>query len=81
MVLIAAIGVGIALVQSFLSDTHSLPIVDREWGWMQLEWRPESTWIDRCCRVLGLCWIGWAVIGGIVIPEFYFIMLLRMYGF
>ena len=37
MVLIAAIGVGVALVTSFLSDTHSLPPVDREWGWRQLE--------------------------------------------
>jgi hypothetical protein len=185
MGLIASTAVGIALVTGFLADTHSLPGVDREWGWEQLEglyasvlvlmaltvglalswigrlrrplrlasqspgaiaclvastvliavayhlavnyateqvamdrqsvfwrigywraiiglaptaigvlilsgwnlvavggcWTPEPTWIDRSGRVLGLCWIGWAVIDGVIIPGIYFVIFYRMYGF
>jgi hypothetical protein len=183
MVLIAAVGVGVALIMSFLSDTRSLPSVDRVWGWSQLEWiyasvlmlmaltlglaltwigrlhrpvrlfsqspgaiacllasvvivavayhlavnyatervaadmqnvfwrigywnaiigdppaaigllilavwnllvnsgnwRPEPTWIDRSCRVLGVCWICWAVINGIIMSSIKFFIFCIIY--
>ena len=44
-------------------------------------WRAEPTWIDRCGRALGLCWIGLAVFNGIVIPGISFIILYSMHGF
>lgn len=43
-------------------------------------WKPEPTWIDRTGRTLGLCWIGWAVIGGVVIPAVYFVIFYRIYA-
>jgi len=46
---------------------------------MSGSWRPEPTWIDRSCRVLGVCWIGWAVINGILMSIIQFILLYIMY--
>ncbi len=186
MVLIAAIAFGIALARSFLCATHSLPGVDRAWGWKQLEgidalllmlmpltlslalswithrlhwplrrialspgaiacllaslvlvnltyslavrcttewisstrqgvflgsiefwqavshapptsigllilgvwnllvisgrWRPETTWLGRCGRVVGICWIGWAVFNSIIVPAVCLMILCGMYG-
>ncbi len=31
-------------------------------------WKTERTWIDRWGRVLGVCWVGWAVVNTIVLP-------------
>ena len=39
----------------------------------------QPTWIDRSGRVLGLCWIAWAVINGVVVPAIYFVIFCRMY--
>jgi hypothetical protein len=183
-VLTTAVGVGIAPARSFLSDTHSLPPVDREWGWRQVEfilaaglvlmavtpgltliwiinsahmrvrllslrpgaiacllasvmmiafgyhlfvqyatapatwagpsgfrriefwrallgdpptsigllilsvwnllvfrarWAAEPTWIDSSGRVVGLCWIAWAVLNGIIIPAVFLMVLSGIY--
>ena len=38
-------------------------------------WTAEPTWIDRCGRVLGLWWIGCAMVNGVVYPVAFFIFL------
>ena len=42
-------------------------------------WRPETTWLDRCGRLAGLCWIGWAVFNGIIFPAVCLMILCGMY--
>jgi hypothetical protein len=44
-------------------------------------WKAEPTWLDRVCRMLGVCWIVWAVIESIVITGFQFMHFYRTYGF
>ncbi len=59
MALIAAIAVGIVLVTSFLTDTHSLNGADREWGWAQLEGVYASVLMLMALTVgLALSWVG-----------------------
>jgi hypothetical protein len=31
-------------------------------------WKAEQTWIDRWGRLLGVCWVSWAVMNTIVLP-------------
>jgi hypothetical protein len=59
MVLVAAIAAGIVLVTQFLSDTHSLPSVERVWGWDQLE-ELYASLLMLVALTLGLAvtWIG-----------------------
>jgi hypothetical protein len=44
-------------------------------------WQAERTWMDRWGRVLGVCWIGWAVINTIVLPATALMQYFRIYGF